>query len=142
MLRFGLGAALVLLLAAGCGDDSAPGGSSDGACTEIGCLPASAQVQVSGLPEGSFAVRVCADERCKAVRGRRRDVSRALVELPEQVGKQTRVVIEVRQRGRLIAKDAALIPIESHRPNGPDCPPVCLFARGRLDLDTGRLDPS
>jgi hypothetical protein len=140
MLRALVGAVVCLLCAAGCGGDSA--GSPEGACTEIGCLPASAQVMVSGLPEGPFRVRVCADQRCKTVRGSRRAVSRTLVELPDDVGESTRVSVEVRRGGRVIAKDAAEIPVESHRPNGPDCPPVCLFARSRLDMDTGQLEPA
>ena len=129
-----------LLCAAGCGGDTA--GAPSGDCTEIGCLPAYAQVQVSGLPEGPFRVRVCAEQRCHAVRGSRRQVNRVVVELPESVATSTRVEIEVRSRGRVIAKDGAEIPVESHRPNGPDCPPECRFARARLDLDTGRLEPA
>jgi hypothetical protein len=140
MLRFRIGAALGLLCAAGCSDD--PGGSRQGSCTEIGCLPAYAQVQVSGLPEGPFRVRVCAEQRCNTVRGSRRQVNRVVVELPESVAESTSVEIEVRNRGRVIATDSAEIPVESHRPNGPNCPPECRFARGRLDLDTGRLEPA
>jgi hypothetical protein len=140
MLRFRVGAVLGLVGVAGCGGD--PSGSPPRGCTEIGCLPASAQVQVGGLPEGPFRVRVCAEQRCNTVQGSRRDVNRVLVELPDSVGETTRVLVEVRSRGRVIAKDTAEIPVESHRPNGPDCPPVCLFARGRLDMDTGRLAPA
>ena len=28
------------------------------------------------------------------------------------------------------------------RPNGPDCPPVCKFARARLDVGAGALEPA
>jgi hypothetical protein len=138
MLRAVVGAVACLLCAAGCGGDSA--GPQEGACTEIGCLPAAAQVQVSGLPEGPFQVRVCAEQNCNTARGQRRDVNRVLVELPDSVGETTRVRVEVHSRGRLLARDTAEIPVESHRPNGPDCPPVCLFARSRLDLETGQLE--
>jgi hypothetical protein len=47
-------------------------------------------------------------------------------------------------RGKVIAEDETSIPVDSIRPNGPDCPPICRFVRSRMDLATNRLehDPS
>jgi|SRR3712207_1589404 len=131
-------AVLVALgLLAGCG-----GSEESSACTEIGCQPASAQLQISGLPSTPSAVELCADDECTTVRGSRRRLGRVVVGLPESAEKEVRVRVTVRSGGRLIARDAALVPVEELRPNGPDCPPVCRFARSRLDLDTGELAPS
>src|SRR5688572_10447594 len=128
----------LLLLAAlpGCGEAPAA------ACTEIGCLPASAQVLISGLPDAQGSVKLCAADRCRTVRGPRRQLTRVVVDLPETTDERVRVRIVVRSGGRVVAHDAALFTVETLRPNGPDCPPVCRFARGRLDIDTGRLMPS
>jgi hypothetical protein len=128
----------MLAMLVGCG----AGGEGSGACTEIGCQPASAQVQIAGLPSTPAVVELCAGETCTTVRGSRRRLGRVVVDLPETAGEEVRVQIAVRDGGNVIARDAALIPVQELRPNGPDCPPVCRFARGRLDLDTGELLPS
>jgi hypothetical protein len=132
---------LAVLLAlgalAGCG-----GAEESGACTEIGCQPAVAQVQIAGLPSTPAVVELCAGDECTTVRGSRRRLGRVVVNLPESAGKDVEVRVVVRSDGRVIARDASAIPVEEWRPNGPDCPPVCRFARARLDLDTGELLPS
>jgi hypothetical protein len=135
-------AVLVALLAvAGCGD-AGEGEAAD--CTEIGCLPTSAQVQLSGLPPTPAVVELCADDKCTTVRGTRSRLSRVAVALPESAGDRVRIRVRIRSRGKVMAEDEASIPVDSIRPNGPDCPPVCRFVRGRMDLATSRLehDPS
>ena len=126
---------VVLGAVAGCGN-----GSAAADCTEIGCLPASAQLQLSGLPSGPAVVELCADEECRTVRGTRGRLGRVSVALPRSAGDRVRIRVSVRSRGKAIAEDAALIPVESTRPNGPDCPPVCRYARSRMDLATHRLE--
>ena len=109
MWRGRLGLVLVAAALAGCGDDDAPPAATppaDRACTEIGCGPPSAVVQLRGLPAGRVTVRVCAEQQCETLRGP-----------GEELGDVT-----------------------SERPNGPDCPPVCRFARARFDVATGRLE--
>jgi hypothetical protein len=129
--------ALVAVAVAGCGD----GGAGEGAdCTQIGCLPASAQVQLSGLPSKSSVVELCAGDECRTVRGTRSRLGRVSVALPRSVGDRVEVRVLIRSRGRVLAEDTALIPVESTRPNGPDCPPVCRYARSRMDLETKRLE--
>lgn len=135
-------AVLVALLAvAGCGD---AGGGEGSDCTEIGCLPASAQVQLSGLPATPAVVELCADDECTTVRGTRSRLSRVAVGLPRSAGDQVRIRVRIRSRGKVIAEDETSIPVDSIRPNGPDCPPICRFVRSRMDLATNRLehDPS
>ena len=126
---------LALVALAGCGDEA---GSSD--CTEIGCQPATAQVQLSGLPSTPAVVEVCANEECRTVRGSRRELARVAVGLPRSAGERVEIRVLIRTRGRVIAEDAALVPVESMRPNGPDCPPVCRYARSRMDLETSELE--
>ena len=64
MGKLRLAVLLALVAQAGCGEEA---GSSD--CTEIGCLPATAQVQLSGLPSTPAVVELCADDECRTVRG-------------------------------------------------------------------------
>jgi hypothetical protein len=120
---------------AGCGD-----GAESSGCTEIGCLSASAQVQLSGLPSTPAVVELCADDECRTVRGTRSRLGRVAVALPRSAGDHVQVRVSVRTRGRVVAEDEASIPVESMRPNGPDCPPVCRYARSRMDLATNRLE--
>jgi hypothetical protein len=129
--------AAVAVAVAGCGDGGG-GGTSD--CTEIGCLPASAQIQLSSLPSTPAVVELCADDECRTVRGTRSRLGRVTVALPESAGEQVRIRVRVRSRGRVLAEDDALIPVESTRPNGPDCPPVCRYARSRMDLEMKTLE--
>ena len=116
------------------------GGDEPAACTEIGCLPATAQVQLSGLPSTPAVVELCADDECRTVRGTRSRLGRITVALPESAGDRVRVRVSIRTRGRVVAEDEAFIPVEMMRPNGPDCPPVCRYARSRMDLAAGRLE--
>ena len=135
-------AVLVALLAvAGCGD---AGGGEGSDCTEIGCLPASAQIQLSGLPATPAVVEFCADDECTTVRGTRSRLSRVAVGLSRSAGDRVRVRVRIRSRGKVIAEDEASMPVDSIRPNGPDCPPICRFVRSRMDLATNRVehDPS
>lgn len=120
---------------AGCG-----GGGESAGCTEIGCLPASAQIQLSSLPSTQAVVELCADDECRTVRGTRSRLGRVTVGLPRSAGDQVRIRVLVRSRGRVLAEDEALIPVESTRPNGPDCPPVCRYARSRMDLEMKTLE--
>ena len=129
--------ALVAVAVAGCGDGGGGGGAD---CTEIGCLPASAQVQLSGLPSTSAVVELCAGDECRTVRGTRSRLGRVSVALPRSVGDSVEVRVLIRSRGRVLAEDTAVIPVESTRPNGPDCPPVCRYARSRMDLETKQLE--
>jgi hypothetical protein len=138
-----LGLVLVAAALAGCGEDDAPPAATPPAgraCTEIGCGPPSAIVQLRGLPAGRVSVRVCAEQQCQTLRGRGEELSDASVELPERAADSVRVLVEVRSGGRVLGKEAGVIPVTSERPNGPDCPPVCRFARARFDVATGRLE--
>ena len=111
----------VAVAVAGCGDGGGGGGAD---CTEIGCLPASAQIQLSGLPSTPAVVELCAEDECRTVRGTRSRLGRVSVALPRSVGDRVQMRVLIRSRGRVIADDTALIPVESTRPNGPDCPPA------------------
>jgi hypothetical protein len=64
--------------------------------------------------------------------------------LAEAAGERGRVGGRPPPRGKVIAEDETSIPVDSIRPNGPDCPPICRFVRSRMDLATNRLehDPS
>jgi hypothetical protein len=121
----------------GCSGDGESGTSG---CTEIGCQPATAQVQLSGLPAAPAVVELCADDECRTVRGSRRQLARVVVGLPRAAGERVEIRVRIRSRGRVIADDAALIPVDSIRPNGPDCPPVCRYARSRMSLATSELE--
>jgi hypothetical protein len=132
MRRARLAIAVALLALPSCGDDRA--------CTLIGCDESSAQVRLSGLPRGAVEVRVCVDDRCHTA-SVLREGSVASVRLEHELGDRARMVVDVRRRGRVIARGAAEVPVKTSRPNGPDCPPVCRLAAARLDVASGRLEP-
>jgi hypothetical protein len=140
MLRARLGTALLLVALAGCGDDGGAGSTvPDHPCTEIGCGPPSAIVELSGMRAEPVAVTICAEQRCATVRSRGDQLTAVNVGLPEDAGESVRVVVEVRSGRRVLTKQAAVVPVKSSRPNGPDCPPVCKLARARLDVGAGVL---
>ncbi len=141
MLRARLGTALLLAAVAGCGDDDGAGSAvPDHPCTEIGCGPPSAIVELSGMRAEPVAVTICAGQRCATVRSRGDQLTEATVGLPENAGDNVRVRVTVRSGRRVLTKQAAVVPVKFSRPNGPDCPPVCKFARARLDVATGALE--
>jgi len=142
MLPARLATALVLLALAGCGDDDAGSGVPDHPCTEIGCGPPSAIVELSGMRAAPVAVKICAEQRCATLRSRGDQLTSVNVGLPDDAGESVRVVIEVRSGGRVLTKQAAVVPVKSSRPNGPDCPPVCKIARAHLDVAAGVLEPA
>ena len=88
------------------------------------------------------AVTICAEKRCATVRSRGDQLTEVNVGLPADVRDSVRVVVEVRSGRRVLTKQAAVVPVKSSRPNGPDCPPVCRFARARLDVAGGDLEPA
>lgn len=145
MLRARLGTALLLGALAGCGDDDAPRATPPPparACTEIGCGPPSAIVELSGMRAEPVTVKICAEQRCATLRSRGDQLTEVNVGLPEDAGESVRVLVEVRSGRRVVTKQAAVVPVKSSRPNGPGCPPVCKFARARLDVATGVLEPA
>jgi hypothetical protein len=140
MLPARLATALVLVALTGCGGDGAGSAAPDHACTEIGCGPPSAIVDLSGMRAVPVAVTICAEQRCATVRSRGDQLNAVNVGIPEDAGDSVRVVVEVRSGRRVLTKRAAVVPVTSSRPNGPDCPPVCKFARARLDVGAGVLE--
>ena len=140
MLPARLATALVLVALAGCGDDGAGSAVPDHPCTEIGCGPPSAIVELSGMRAEPVAVTICAEQRCATLRSRGDQLTEVNVGLPDDAGDSVRVVVEVRSGRRVLTKQAAVIPVKSSRPNGPDCPPVCKLARARLDVGSGVLE--
>jgi hypothetical protein len=135
---------VVLAALAGCGEDSAGGGSGvpDRPCTEIGCMPASVEVALSGLPDEPVAVTVCSDDRCSTIRGRGDQLTGVSTGMSEGVGDSVRVKVTVRSGRRVLTRQTGQIPVTTSRPNGPDCPPVCKIAQARLDVAGGRLEPA
>jgi hypothetical protein len=143
-----LGIVLALLALAGCGDDGAadepppretpPAGL---ACTEIGCNDI-ADVKFDGLPRGRIWIRVCAGERCVLSRGDGGGLEGTGVPLPAGTGDTVRVSVTVRSRGRTLLRVAERLPVETSRPNGPDCPPVCRVVNARLHMAQRALLPA
>ncbi len=141
MLRARLASVLLVAALAGCGDGGADSAVPDHPCTEIGCGPSSASVELTGMRAVPVTVKICAEQRCATLGSRGDQLTEVNVGLPENVGDSVRVVVEVRSGRRVLTKQAAVIPVETSRPNGPDCPPVCKFARARLDVAGGVLEP-
>jgi hypothetical protein len=137
-----LGIALALLALAGCGDDGAADELPPAAraCTEIGCNSL-AEVRFVKMPRGRLWIRLCADERCELIRSDGRGLVRTGVPLAEGTGDTVRVSVTIRRHDRTRLRVAERLPVETSRPNGPDCPPVCRYAASRLDVATGRLEP-
>jgi hypothetical protein len=130
---------LALLALASCGDDGAAQEPpretppAERACTLIGCANL-AHVRFVGLPRGRLRIRLCADERCELIRSDGGGRVRASVPLAEGTGDTVRVSVTVRRRGRTLLRVAERLPVETSRPNGPDCPPVCRSVKARLDF--------
>jgi hypothetical protein len=145
----GLALTLALLAQAGCGGDG--GGEpratataappADGlACTEIGCSNV-AQVEFANAPRGRVVVRMCVEDRCQRSVSRGQPPVALGIPLPDAAGDSVRVTVTMRRNGRTVARVAEQIPVETTRPNGPDCPPVCRIANARLDAALGTLVP-
>ena len=132
-MRIAGGLVAALLALASCGDDRV--------CTLIGCDESSAHVALSRLQRGPVEVRICVDDRCQTAPVLE-ESSSSFVRLDHELREHARLVVEVRRRGRVISRGAAEVPVETWRPNGPDCPPVCRRAAARLDVDSGTLEPA
>ena len=146
----GLVMTLALLALAGCGDDgdeppratATPTPPGDGlACTEIGCSNV-AQVEFANAPSGRVVVRMCVEDRCQTSVSRGQPPVALGIPLPDSAGDSVRVTVTMRRNGRTVARVDEQIPVETTRPNGPDCPPVCRQANARLDVATRTLIPA
>ena len=100
-----------------------------------------------GLVAALLALASCGDDRVCTLIGSDESsahvaLSSSFVRLDHELREHARLVVEVRRRGRVISRGAAEVPVETWRPNGPDCPPVCRRAAARLDVDSGTLEPA
>jgi hypothetical protein len=98
-------------------------------------------VHPSGLPAGRVEVRICADDECQTASALL-DESSMAASFEHKLGDTSRLVVEVKRRGRVIARGAAEVPVRIQRPNGPDCPPECRTAAARFDVAAETLEPS
>ena len=84
---------------------------------------------------------MCVDDRCQRSASRGQPPVALGTSLPESGGDSVRVSVTMRRNGRTVARVVEQIPVETTRPNGPDCPTVCRLANARLDVETATLVP-
>jgi hypothetical protein len=141
-----LGIALALLALSGCGDDDgtarepSPPVPTAQPCTEIGCLD-SVEVDVNRAPRGA-RVTLCIDGRCQPAQTASPVIYSVRGPLERSSGDAVRVSITVRKGGRTIARETKRFAVQTDRPNGPNCPPVCRFVHASFDLPSRTLRQS
>ena len=137
--------AWAVILLPGCG--LLPGGAGPPvACTEIGCESGVEFELAQSLEEDhSYEIEACADSFCRsetvdiptAFTGRRMGeldvgLDRVLLILPQgdYAGRhRVSLVLRDAESGEVLAQTERDVEFERLQPNGPDCPPVCWFAR-------------
>jgi len=119
----------VVLLLAGCG------------CNTEGCgndLRFSAAALAQWAGSESYVVEVCADGACQSLEVSDSSKSRSFgFPVGEDVSGEVEVEISV-SVGSVVKRASGLVQLESHRPNGRLCGPVCPGADLTIDKDTVR----
>jgi hypothetical protein len=120
---------LATLASAGCGS-LAPDGV--GACTRIGC-DSGAFFELDGpLPESYTVTLLIPGEPPRVAECAPADVCGGRVFFAGVTARQ--VEIEITGEGGLRLRREVSLTYATSRPNGPDCPPVCLQAFARVQL--------
>ena len=115
---------LLLLALAGCG-----GGAG---CPLIGC---SSQLTVR-LPAGTTTATACVEGVCTS------EVVDGALRVPlgrRAEGSTANVTVTLPSAGTASRTYEGTVPVVRTRPNGPNCPPVCVNGTAELDVDAGRV---
>lgn len=111
------------------------GGEEPQVCTVVGC-ESGVSVDVRSLAGEGRQVTVCIDRTCK--RAGREDAVRITRRYEEGQPVTVRVVVRT-DAGKVLGRVRRTVGLKAYRPNGPDCPPLCLSRSLRWDAEAKML---